>query len=108
MGMQTDNTPLEGRESTGQLIARINRELDRLQHDVHELAARMDAMVPGADIHRHHDDHVEIHESRVERRRMWSNLRSQALAGFVMAVTGGAFGVLAYAAAAWVKSTGGG
>ena len=108
MGMQTDNAPLEGRESTAQLIARINRELDRFQRDVHELSARIDAMVPGADIHRHHDDHVEIHEMRVERRRMWSNLRSQALAGFVMATTGGAFGVLAYAVTTWVRATGGG
>lgn len=108
MGMQTDNAPLDGRESTAQLIARINRELDRLQRDMHELSARVDSMVPGADIHQHHDDHVEIHETRVERRRMWSNLRSQALAGFVMAVLGGLFGVIGYAAVAWVKATGGG
>jgi len=108
MGMQTDNAPMEGRESTAQLIARINRELDRLQRDVHELAARIDAMVPGADFHRHHDDHAEMHEARVERRRTWSNLKSQALAGFVMAVAGAIFGVLAYATTAWVKTIGGG
>lgn len=107
MGLQTDNAPLEGRESTAQLIARINRELDRLQRDVHELAARMDSMIPGADYHRHHDDHVELHETRAERRRMWLNLKSQAVAGLMMATAGAVFGILAYAALAWVKANGG-
>lgn len=106
MGMQTDNATLEGRESTAQLIARINREIDRLQRDVHALSALIDSLVPGADYHRHHDDHVEIHEQRIERRRMWSNLRSQALAGFVMAAAGGAIGVLVYAATAWIRNGG--
>ena len=106
MGMQTDNAPLYGRESTAQLIARINRELDRLQHDVHELAARIDAMIPETDIHQHHDDHIEIRETRIERRRVWSNLKSQALAGLMMAVASAMIGIVAYASVMFIRGGG--
>lgn len=108
MGMQTDNAPLQDRESTGQLIARIMREFDRMQRDHHALSALIDSLIPDVDYRQHHEDHIQIRDSRIERRRMWSNLKSQAIAGVVMAIAGGAFGVLAYAITAWVKQTGGG
>ena len=107
MGMQTDNVPLEGRNSTAQLIERINRDLDRLQKDLHELSHRMDAMMPGADFRLHYDHHVDITENTVERRRLWSNLRSQALAGVMMAIGGGFLALIVYATTQYVKTGGG-
>lgn len=106
MGMQTDNAPLEIKWSTSQLVARINRELDRLQRDVHELASRMDSMVPGADFHQHYEDHVELHEVRMERKRMWRELRTKAVVGLFMALSSAMIGVLSYALAAWFKERG--
>jgi len=106
MGMQTDNAPLDGRTSTAQLIDRINRDLDRLQRDVHELAHRLDAMMPGADDRLHYEHHVDITEATVERRRLWSNIRSQAMGGVMMAIGGGMIALVVYAVAQYVRTGG--
>lgn len=102
MGMPTDNAPLEGRSSMGQLIDRINREIDRLQRDVHELSSRVDSMAPGADIHRHHDDHIEIRDRRLERAQLLRTLKAQSIWGVLAFFAMGAAGVIGYALNAWV------
>lgn len=86
MGLPTDNAPLEGRSSLGQLIDRINREIDRLQRDVHELSARVDSAFPGADVHRHHDDHTQIREAEIDRKHLMRTLKTQAVWGVIGAV----------------------
>ena len=106
MGMQTDNAPLDGRTSTSQLIDRINRDLDRLQRDVHELSCRLDAIMPGADDRLHYEHHVDITEATVERRRLWSNIRSQAMGGVMMAIGGGMIALVVYAVAQYVRTGG--
>ena len=107
MGMQTDNVPLEGRDSTAQLISRINRDLDRLQRDIHEVTVRLDAMIPDADDRRHYDDHVDIRDVRADRRKLWGNLRSQGAAGVMMAIGAGLMAVIVYAVQQFVKTRGG-
>lgn len=87
---------MEGRTSLVQLMDQIGSRIDRLQRDHHELSLRLDSMIPDADDNRHYDDHSEIKELRIERRRFWSNLRSQAVAGVVMAAGGGLVGWIVF------------
>jgi hypothetical protein len=63
-------------------------------------------MVPGADIHQHHDDHIEIRETRIERRRIWSTLKAQALGGLMMAIASAMIGIVAYASVMFIRGGG--
>jgi len=71
-------------------------EMDVLRQDMYKLAALVDSAFVGADYNAHRSDHIEIIERRIERRRFWSNLRAQSIAGALMAVGGALAGWLAY------------
>ena len=107
MALPTEPSPLETKLSTQELIYRIHRKLNELEHSMHEFHALLDTAFPGADLNRHRTDHEEIHEKNIERRRLWSNLRSQALAGVMMFAASAVIGLIVFSVTSYLKHGGG-
>lgn len=69
-----------------QLIERYHAKLHELQRLHHELAARVDAAFPGADLRQHYHDHSEIHERRINSAKLWRDIKSRSVLGAIWAL----------------------
>lgn len=101
--LPTDPGPLETKLSTQEMIYRIHRKLNQLEHEMHSVHALVDTAFPGADYNKHRTDHEVIHERNIERRRLFSNLKSQAIAGLMMFTASAIIGLIAFAAVSYIK-----
>lgn len=106
MPLPTEPAPLETKMSTQELIYRIHRKINDLERTMHEFHALVDTAFPGADFNKHRGDHERIHEKEVERRRLWSNLKTQALAGVMMFAAGAFVSVVGFAVVSYIKHGG--
>lgn len=104
--LPTEPAPLETKMSTQELIYRIHRKINELERTMHEFHSLVDTAFPGADFNKHRDDHEKIRETEVERRRLFSNLRTQALEGLMMFTASALIGLIAFAAVSYIKHGG--
>lgn len=107
MSLPTEPSPLETKLSTQELIYRLHRKFNELEHSMHEFHALFDTAFPGADLNRHRADHEEIHEKNVDRRRLWATLRAQAMAGLMMFAASMLLAMAVYSFTSYLKHGGG-
>ena len=74
--------------SDRELLGMYNAKLQELERLHHELSARFDASIPGADTNQHHADHQDIYDRRVNDKKLWADVRSRILAGVILALVG--------------------
>ena len=87
--LPTDNSPLETSLTTRDLVNRIHRAINKLEHDIALLEASMESAYPGADLNRHRSDHDRIHERELENKMLLRAIKEKSLVGIFLAV--GAF-----------------
>jgi hypothetical protein len=104
--LPTDNSPLEHAQTTRDMVNRIHRAINALEHDIALLESRMESAYPGADLNKHRLDHERIHEREQEFKMLFRSIKEKSIVGVFLAVGAFVFAAVVAFTINYVKSGG--